>query len=293
MATKLKEKPVDTELIEFYRGKVVIEKKPWREHFSYRRQGEKDTLLSVTAITKKLDKSGALLPWAVGLVATHINQKIELSEAQSFSKEEIRMLVDEARRKPEEAKISGGTTGELIHTFAHDFAKAKLAGTETPTLKHLREDVEEEAKAINGISAFLDWYNGNDVEFLEMEKLVYYNSLLAGDTKKNDPIREFIGILDLRARVNGKLAIIDYKSSKGVYSEQQYQLTGYRKAKDKEFLFLGKKKELADVELIVNFNKLTGELITKEITDEDSEKNWHAFLGLYAVAVREKQLSKY
>lgn len=284
---------VGVELVEFYGGKAIIEKKPWREHFSFRRQGEKETLLSVTRVTRKLDKSEVLMIWQKRLIADHIRRTIEESKTATFGRDEVLMIMEQAIEKPEAAKVEGGETGTLIHDFAHDFAKAKIEGLPSPTLDHLDEKIDSHAKAINGISAFLDWYNGNDVEFIGMEQLVYYNSFLAGHTPEGVTPIEFIGFEDLFARVNKMLADVDYKSSKGVYSEQQYQLSAYRHAVKSDAFRLEKADIVGEMEKIVNFNKVTGELITHDITIEESEKNWVAFLGLHAVAVREKQLSKY
>ena len=300
MATKEKVAP---ETFSFYGGKAIVEKKPWGAHFSHRRQGSKKTLISVTGITKKLDKSGALLPWAVGLVCTEITSKVEAGGPErQYSKDEIMLMVEEARRAPETAKVSGGTTGSFIHDFAHNFAKAKIAGTEIPNLDHLNPEIEEQQKALNGINAFLDWYNENDVEFLEMEKMFYYNSHLAGDTgsEEEDPnFVEYFGYADLVARVNGRLAMVDYKSSKGIYSEQKYQLRGYSYARDKEIWAMRKpgddvlKLDVTDCDMVVNFNKITGELMTEMVGSLDRDKNLQAFLGLYKVAVREKELGAY
>jgi hypothetical protein len=95
-------------------------------------------------------------------------------------------------------------------------------------------------------------------------------------------------VIDLIAKVNGTLEVLDYKSSKGVYSEQQYQTSSYLKGFNS-----GKTKGLAKRERILNFNKETGELIEKVTEPEESSKNFGAFLGLYAVALRERELGAY
>ena len=272
----------------FYGGRAVLKKRMYGTRPSFKREGETETLISVTGCTTKLDKSKVLLPWAVALVATHITTYLESSQSGQFGRDELVLVVTEAQQAPDRAKVSGGDTGTLIHDFAEAFAKAKIEGTELPTLDHLDESIEEQRKAINGIAAFLDWYNDNDVEFLEMEKLVYYNSLLAGDTQEGEPIIEYYGFLDLVARVNGKVAVVDYKSSKGIYNDQRYQVAGYRVAYDSD-----EPANKSDCGMIVNFNKLTGELIPPAVyDDEETRKDFTAFLGLRMAALREKQLDK-
>jgi hypothetical protein len=271
------------ELLKFYDGKAIIEKKPWGEYFTYRRQGERDTLLSATRITSKLSKGDILLNWAIGLITGYTRNYIENSPTDKFLRQELLSVIDTAMRQPEEMKIKGGIAGSFIHTYAHAFALAKINGTELPTpdFSVLPEDVIPRAE--NGVSAFLDWFNNNDVEFLEMEKTVYYNSFFAGDTKEGEEIIEYIGILDLLAIVNGKLTVVDYKSSKGIYSEQRYQVGGYCFARNSEV------KDKA-IGMIVDFHKETGELLMEEIAADDASKNIKAFLGLYQVAKREKEL---
>lgn len=285
MPTKTTSKPVET--VSFYGGRVKIEKKPWGDHFRFTVDG-RSGILSATGVTKMLDKSQALLPWAIGLVGSHMTATFEARTGDSFSKEEIFLVVKEAVLKPDEAKVAGGKTGDVIHDYAHAFAEADIAGKklpDVPNLEHLPE--EERQKALNGITAFLDFYNEHDVEFLEMEKLVYYNSLIAGDTKEGEPVIEFLGILDLLARVDGKVGVWDYKTGKRVYTDQRYQLSGYRKAWNSN----PDNKDFFCVESgVLSFSKETGALTVCRVSEEESERDFSAFAGLYAVAVREKEL---
>lgn len=272
----------------FYGGQVTIEAKPWGDHYRFT-VNKRSGILSATGVTKYLDKSQALLPWAVGLVGSHVTKSFEARTGISFSKDEIYLVVAEAILKPEEAKVAGGKTGDVIHDYAHAFAKAVMSEStlpELPNLEHL-VDKEEREKALNGINAFLDWYNTHDVEFLEMEKVVYYNSLLAGDTKEGEEVIEFLGILDCLARVNSEILVLDYKTGKRVYTDQRYQLSGYRKAwnsnpDNKAFFAVGS--------AVLSFSKETGELTVCKISEEESEKDFKAFRGLHAVALREKEI---
>lgn len=274
-------------MVSFYGGRALIEKKPWGDHFRFTIDG-RSGILSCTGVTGYLDKSKALLPWAVGLVGSHVTSVFEARTGETFSKEEIFVVVREAVLKPEEAKVAGGKTGDAIHDYAHAFAKAEIAGETLPEVPKLDDMPEEEKqKALNGINAFLDFYNDHDVEFLEMERLVYYNSLLAGDTKEGEEVIEYLGILDLLARVDGKVGVWDYKTGKRVYTDQRYQLSGYRKAWNSN----PDNSKLMCVESgVLSFSKETGELTVCRVSNEESEKDFKAFRGLHAVALREKEL---
>lgn len=274
-------------MVSFYGGRALIEKKPWGDHFRFTIDG-RSGILSATGVTKYLDKSQALLPWAVALVGTHVTSTFEARKGETFSKDEIYLVVSEAIRKPEEAKVAGGKTGDAIHDYAHAFAKAEIAGDTLPEVPKLEDmPAEEREKALNGINAFLDFYNDHDVEFLKMEQLVYYNSLLAGDTKEGEEVIEYLGILDLLARVDGKVGVWDYKTGKRVYTDQRYQLSGYRKAWNSN----PDNSSLMCVESgVLSFSKETGELTVCRVSNEESEKDFKAFRGLHAVALREKEL---
>ncbi len=283
--TKKTKAPV--ELVSFYGGRALIEKKPWGDHYRFTING-RSGILSSTGVTKMLDKSQALLPWAVGLVGSHVTSTFESRDGSTFSKEEIFLVVQEAIKKPDEAKVAGGKTGDAIHDFAHAFAKADIEGAKTPEIPKLEDMPEEERqKALNGISAFLDFYNEHEVEFLQMEQLVYYNSYFAGDTFEGEEVVEYLGILDLLARVDGKVGVWDYKTGKRVYTDQRYQLSSYRKAWNSN---PDNRNLLCEESGVLSFSKETGELTVCRVTNEESEKDFKAFRGLHAVASRENEL---
>jgi hypothetical protein len=286
MTTKEKK---SVEKLSFYQGRAILEKKPWGDHFRITIDG-RSGILSNTRITKFLDKSQALIPWAVGLVGSHVTSTFEDRKGSTFTKEEINLVVAEAIRKPEEAKVSGGNIGTYIHDYSHEFAKADIAGTKLPNIPKMPElGKEDREKVLNGINGFLDWYNSNDVKFLEMEKIVYYNSLLAGDTKEGEDTIEYFGILDLLAKVNGKIMLIDYKTGKRLYSEQRYQLSGYTRAWNSN---VDNKKQYAQASGVLIFNKESGGFNYYEIPLNETEEDFKAFKGLYSVAQRETVLEK-
>lgn len=269
---------------------MLIEKKPWGDHYRFKRiwGDKKDSIFFATHITEKLDKSRALLPWAIELVGSHVINGLSTEIDKQFNRDEIVALVTQAMLKPDEAKVAGGNTGTAIHTFAHEFALATMGRTALyPTVDHLDpEKSDEDRKILNGINAFLDWFNSHKVEFVAMEEVVYYNSLLSGDTKEGEPVIEFGGIMDLLAKVDGLLGVFDYKTGKAIYSDQRYQNSGYFKAYNAnptqgQAVFAG----------ILNFGKETGELILGRYDKNEVGRDYDfGFKGLYLASVREKEL---
>lgn len=125
-----------------------------------------------------------------------------------------------------------------------------------------------------GINAFLNWFVENDVQFLHAEKLVY------------SPTHGFAGLVDAVANVNGKRTLIDYKTSKGVYTEMRYQVAAYCLAFEEEY---GKSLDGA---MILHFDKETGVCNSHPMSEDELTKDSSAFLACLALKKREKELAK-
>jgi hypothetical protein len=197
----------------------------------------KDRITSVTSITGVIDKP-ALKFWAAGCA---VNEILECYEKGDISEASIKSAKSAFTRVSKEATDIGAT----VHDFCEMFALNKLGKGEKPELP-------EDEKALSGCLAFLRWHDQNKVEFLEVEKLVY--------SKKHN----YCGIFDLLAKVNGKLYLIDYKTSKDFYPlEMGAQLAGYKIAF----------KEETGTELdglsILRFDKETGDFAIHDIANEE------------------------
>ena len=160
------------------------------------RVGEK-IIYGVTSATGVLDKP-ALMYWAVnqalgfldkalkpGLVIDELNKPKLLAEAKQIH-----------RRKKEEA----GDIGTAVHNYLETYIKAKINWEKTPDMP-----VNEQVK--KGIVAFIKWARENKVQFISSERKVYSRKF------------EYAGTLDMEAIVNGKLAVVDFKTSSGIYPE--------------------------------------------------------------------------
>jgi len=66
----------------------------------------------------------------------------------------------------------------------------------------------------NAVSAFLGWAEDNNLKPISIEKTVYGNG--------------WAGMLDFFGYLNGKLYVLDWKSSKVIYPEMRYQIAAYR-----------------------------------------------------------------
>ena len=175
------------------------------------RVGDK-IIYGVTSATGILDKP-ALMYWAVnqaigfldkalkpGLVIDELNKPKLLAEAKTIHR----------KKKDEAADI-----GTAVHNYLETYIKAKINWEEPPDMP-----VNEQVK--KGIIAFVKWAKENKVQFISSERKVYSKE------------HEYAGTLDMEAIVNGKLAVVDFKTSKGIYPEYFIQTTAYAKALQEE-----------------------------------------------------------
>jgi hypothetical protein len=96
----------------------------------------------------------------------------------------------------------------------------------------------------------------------------------------------FAGLIDAVADVNGKRMLIDYKTSKGVYTEMRYQIAGYRIAFEEEH------GDQFDGGVILHFDKESGVCTPHEYSREELMEDGQAFLACLALKKREKVLAK-
>lgn len=194
----------------------------------YKLKGEKTWLTSVTAATGIINKP-FLIPWAVGLAR---DQLIDLLErGQDITHDDVRKACDLYNIKKDEA----ADIGSRVHAYAEHYAKTKEVAS-----------TENDERTLLGIGAFLEWVDAHSVKFLKTESLCY--------SKEHN----YVGTFDALAEVDGKLSLIDYKTSKAIYPEYSTQAAAYALAVVEEY-------DLPiEQTVIVRFDKETGALETLE-----------------------------
>lgn len=244
-----------------YNGDVIIDFYP--DSHRYKMRGRTDYLISNTAATGIVDKSGPLMHWALDLAKKYIMEQLE----QGVTITE--MVLDEAKEQHKVRKEEAASIGDIVHQFAHDYAIAMIKQTSAPEIP---EDAQDEV--LNGINAFLNWVTEHKVEFLEAEVLLY--------SKQYD----YVGKTDIVAKVDGVKGIFDYKTAKGIYDEMRFQLSGYKQSYEEE------RKEKLPLHGLLHFDKITGEFTPYMYGEDDFIEDFKAFLGCLAVKKRIKELGK-
>lgn len=189
-----------SEYIEFslYGGKV--KGKFYPESHRYYVNGKAKT--GVTTYISVLDKSRPFVIWATELYRDHLLERVE----QGITIEDIY----DGCVLHEEHKQEAAAIGDEVHKWVEQY----ISGG-TP-------EMPERKEAQIGVSAFLDWADQHKVKFLSSERVVY--------SRKHD----FIGTMDIEAKVGGKLCLIDLKTSNGLRNTHWMQTAAYLKADEEE-----------------------------------------------------------
>ena len=191
----------------------LVEKR--RQHW-YRVSGYDELLPSVTTCLKAIDKSGPLVGWAKKETLKRV--RAELLNIAYCGEDLARMVaglghdpypaqwvdefIEKARARPEEDASAKGRA-------AHGLIAELLEGGDP-------EVPDELAPAVRGALEMVSDY-GLAVEAVECP--VWH------------PRYEYAGTVDLIARdTDGRLVVVDWKRSKGLYDEHAYQVSAYTRA---------------------------------------------------------------
>ena len=115
-------------------------------------------LISVTNILGQLDKSGALIPWAVKLCSKYINDNYK----PNMTSDEFDALCLDAKTKYKEVSEDAMDTGTKIHDLIEVYIKQGR-----DAVGEMKDEVE------NGFLAFLDWEEKNIDTWIESERPVF------------------------------------------------------------------------------------------------------------------------
>jgi len=151
--------------------------------------------------------------------------------------------------------------GTVVHNWLEEYVNHKyLNKAEMPA--EPSDPVVQRA-----IKKWLAWEAKQDIEWLMTEERLYSHTW------------HYAGTMDAVAVVNGKLTLIDYKTSKKVYPEHRLQTAAYSMAIKEEY------NEDIEQRIIIRLSKTTGE--TKATNLEDLgftiKEDFTAFAGLRAV----------
>ena len=155
--------------------------------------------------------------------------------------------------------------GNMVHSWISHYINWKIGEGEKP-------EIPTNEIALKAITKWVNWEKTSGYTWHYSERIIYSQKW------------HYAGTLDAIAEKNGKLIIVDFKTSKKVYDEHKFQIAAYVKSVEEEF------GEKIEDRVIIQLSKETGATKINEITDKVSnlEEDFAAFVGLRAVYRRLK-----
>lgn len=217
----------------------------------------KSSAVSVTTFLKAgFPTNMALVSWMKGQTAEALFRSLTVPGEDGFYPRQAFWPISEDTKKDliKQAKLADRETAQEaadIGTVLHSFAELHSLGqtTEANELLNQVRGVTQWPLIEKCIGKYLEWNSA------KKGKLIAAESLVAS------PTHLFCGKIDRLDKVDGKLILRDYKTSKAVFTEQKIQLATYAIA-IKEWLGL-----TVDGIEIVRFGKLDGEFETELVDD--------------------------
>jgi len=231
-----------------YKGKIIIDF--WEEKHLYIRRDTGRVPISATGATGIVSDANILMAWAIKLAKNHLIGIIE--DGGMVLREDI----DNAGKLYRQARDTAGDIGTAVHSLIEQYVKASIAKSKS------KIKVPDNEKVLNGFIAFKNWVAENKVEFEASEKIVYSKNY------------DYVGTLDCRARINGKLTLVDFKTGNYLSKTTPWQVSAYLHADQEES---GRKYE---DRMILHIKKDTGEFKAVHLGMEEHELDLLAFIGV-------------
>jgi len=199
---------------------------------------------NVTQITSVIAKHG-LDGWKFRQALEHLEGRLR----PGLDEVALRRLLDDAANAADKVTREAGFIGSSIHKWVEEY----IAGTRSETPEHpaVRAAVE----------AFLAWEDEAKPEWLASERKVMSRE------------HRYVGTLDALARLDGKLCVVDFKSSNRVYVEHFAQIGAYALAVEEE------DARRVDGGVVLQLPKAPGKK-AKAYPCEDLEADKELFLGI-------------
>jgi hypothetical protein len=198
---------------------------------------------NVTGITGMIDdgKSPRLMGWAVKQAMLKIEASIQPGTV--YDEVDIQNIIKRGKGAHRNQSAKAANIGTLVHEWVEEHVTAVMNQEDAPPLP--------KSKTLRGAAeAFLAWEETHDIEYLFSERMVYSVE------------HHYAGTVDIGARVDDVLTVVDVKTSAYLYEEFKLQTGSYLQALNEEF------EEQFERRIIVQLPK-TG---SSQFTEYDLEK---------------------
>lgn len=218
--------------ISFYNGEVTLRFSE-RDHIYYREdENGLDPLDGVTNVCGIIDKSLYLIPWSCKVAAEKLLRTMPRFEdtadllpqiyTESIKWTDFETLVNAAKSAHREKLVDAGDVGVAAHAWIEDSIRWAITFN-GGVCDRLTEQVPDDERAQNCGNAALDWMQTHKVRWLKTEHKIYSRQW------------KYAGTMDGLAEVNGRRAIVDWKTSNSLRFDYYLQTAAYLQAHIEEF----------------------------------------------------------
>lgn len=207
---------------------------------------------SVTTILGELVNKPLLVPWGIKCCVEYILSNV----GRQVSRKKLEYICKKAKHAYKQVSKEATDIGTEVHDAVENWLK-----TGEDTAKELST-----LDAIMSFEAFKRWWQEGDNKVLYVEEEIYSED-------------GFAGRLDLICKLDGIPALVDLKTSKGIYEDMGYQLAAYRHAWNQLY------SNYVEVQKhgIIRVDKNSGEWEYRDFT-EQYEKDlsiFYSYLNIY------------
>lgn len=238
-------------MVTLYNNSITLDFDPKTHKYLVTDGEEQFFAPSVTSVLRIIDKSGPLMNWAVNCTLDVCKTAIQPNTLHS--EVYLEQVWEQARKSHRQVKEQAADIGTQAHRWLERYSR-------TGEVPH--EEVSDEV--LSCVNAGLDWINGHNSVVVACERPVY---------SKNHRVA---GTLDQLAMIAGKLCVVDFKTSAGLYPEFYLQTAAYAAMYEEE---TGEKVGRWLVRLGKN-----GEFEAHELHGQ--KKDWAAFLAAHKLGKR-------
>ena len=220
--------------------------------------GENKLLPSVTSVLNMLNKPG-LNQWAVNVTLDKLGETlVDISEVREdkmiiMPKEDLDQTLKTAKGVQKDIMMTAADLG----TRAHDTIDRIVRGDTEDMI------IDEDVRQV--IKNFWQWWNDSGIVLDPRGDSMIYSAKYG-----------YAGAADaLGVLPDGKLVVVDFKTSNGIFDTHIIQVAAYAKALEEQLLAMGNPREKAEVKeaYVVRFSKFDNEYEVKRVANIDESFN--------------------
>lgn len=247
---------------ELYGGevKIIVKERNWRGDIFQTYHHEDGTkIISVTEATGMVNKP-RLIDWAVKMMREDLIAKRNRGVLLKIPE-----IIDSSYAH-KRTKQDAADKGKKIHNWCEQYIKYFIKEC------LVKPTMPEDGQVLNGVLAFMKWEQEHRVKWIAAEHVIYSR------------VHDYAGRMDAKARVDGKLCAIDFKTGNAVYNEHRYQVAGYQEADVEE-----SKNKYTGEKWLLRFDKNTAEFEADQYGEHDED--FKSFLAALQLKKRDNQLT--